>query len=615
MLSNAPTIIPGAHYLGDGRCNFRVWAPLPGELSLQFPSENKTVPLEKKTYGYWEATLENIRPGQEYIYLLDGDRTRPDPASFFQPTGVHTASAVVDHTSFPWTDNSWKGIERSELVIYELHVGTFTPEGTFDAVIDRIDQLLDLGITAIELLPVAEFPGARNWGYDGVYPYAPSSAYGGPDDLKRLVNACHEKGMAILLDVVYNHLGPEGNYLWEFGPYFTNKYQTPWGWAINFDGPHSDQVRRYFIENAAYWIEKYHFDGLRFDAIHGIFDFSAKHILAQLTEEVESRSRGNHREIHLIAESDLNDRKVVETRADGGFGMHAQWMDDFHHALHTLVTGESIGYYEDFGSIAHLQKAYTNGYVYTWDYSRHRKRHFGSDSNDLQGDRFVVCIQNHDQIGNRMLGDRLTHLVPAAHARLAATALLWAPYVPLVFMGEEYAETSPFLYFVSHGDPQLVEAVREGRKNEFASFKWDKEPPDPQSETTFLESKLHWESRGEGNHEKMLSYYRELLRLRRETPALASLDKSSCTSELLPESDLLITIRSHPKGSVVTAHHFGDGQVKVQDRWTTGTGILLICSADTQWGGPGADCSQQTRPNDTWHIGPWSCISYLIPNE
>lgn len=606
---------PGAHYAPGNQCTFCVWAPLPNGIRLQFPEQKRTVALEEHPFGYWAVTVDDVAPGQPYWFELEKDRTRPDPVSYSQPTGVHGPSAVVDHTAFSWTDQKWRGIDRSDLVIYELHVGTFTPEGTFDAVIPRLEQLADLGITAIELMPVAAFPGARNWGYDGVYPYAVAQAYGGPERLKRLVDASHARGIAVILDVVYNHLGPEGNYLWEFGPYFTEKYKTPWGWAINFDGPQSDPVRRYFIDNAIYWIEQYHLDGLRFDAIHGIYDFGAKHVLTQLTQEVEFQFEGGHRRIHLIAESDLNDRRVVLPRHEGGFGMHAQWMDDFHHAVHTLVTKETIGYYEDFGSISDLAKASTKGFVYSWDYSRHRQRHFGSPSDDIPGDRFVVCIQNHDQVGNRMLGERLHHITSFEAAKLAAVATAWAPCIPLFFMGEEYAERAPFYYFVSHGDPGLVEAVRAGRKNEFASFHWDREPPDPQSEETFFASKLHWEQRTDDRHGAMLAFYKELLRIRSATPALASLDKQACSVECLTETDTLVIIRHHPRGTVVTAFHFSDFPVQITNAWTDDDAHFLLCSSDETWHGPGVEHNETTSKHDIWHLAPWSCLSYLSRND
>ena len=407
----------------------------------------------------------------------------------FSLRGVHGPSEIID-PRFPWEDDSWNGLPLSKYLLYELHVGAFTPDGTFKAIIPYLDYLLNLGITAVEIMPVAQFPGSRNWGYDGVYPYAAQNSYGGPDALKRLINACHLRGMAVVLDVVYNHLGPEGNYLWDFGPYFTDKYKTPWGPAINLDGPFSDEVRKFFIENALHWVTDFHIDALRVDAVHGMLDFSARHFLEELADVVHEQGERLARRVYVMSEGDLNDSRIIRSRDVGGYGLDAQWNDDFHHALHALLTHERSGYYGDFGELRHMIKALRDGFVYSGEYSAYRKRRHGNQSADLPARRFVVFCQNHDQVGNCAMGARLTQLVTMEGLKLAAGTVLLSPFIPLLFMGEEYGETSPFPYFVSHSDQSLVEAVRKGRREEFKAFEWPGEPPDPQAESTFMSAKV-----------------------------------------------------------------------------------------------------------------------------
>ncbi len=480
----------GSFYLGNGECEFVVWAPLVENLSVKIVSPvERLLPMEKDSGGYWKAAAGDIFPGTRYLYRIEDERERPDPASNCQPLGVHGPSQVVDHGSFIWEDVEWGGAEPGGMIIYELHVGTFTPDGNFDALVRRIGELKESGINSIEIMPVAQFPGERNWGYDGVYPFAVQGSYGGPDGLKRVVNECHKEGMAVILDVVYNHLGPEGNYIWDFGPYFTDKYKTPWGWAINFDDAYSDDVRNYFIENALYWFDNFHIDALRLDAIHAIYDFSAKPFLMDLSENVDSFSSSKGRKFYLIAESDLNDARVILNRESGGYGIDAQWCDDFHHSVHTILTDERTGYYMDFGRIEDMVKSLKEGFVYSWDYSAYRKRRHGSSSRDFPADQFIVSSQNHDQAGNRMLGERLSALVTFEALKVAAGVVLFSPYIPLLFMGEEYGEDSPFLYFVSHSDADLIESVRKGRINEFNSFAKEKEFPDPQDVETFRKSR------------------------------------------------------------------------------------------------------------------------------
>ncbi len=453
--------------------------------------------------------MDDVRTGADYFYRLDGERDRPDPVSRWRPEGVHGPTRIVDPSTFRWTDDRWRGVGMADLVIYELHVGTFSRAGTFDGVIDRLSAIRDLGATALELMPVAEFPGGRNWGYDGVSLYAVQSTYGGPEGLRRLVDAAHGAGLAVLLDVVYNHLGPEGNYLSEFGPYFSERHHTIWGQGFNLDGDDSREVRDYIVGNAVHWIREYHLDGLRLDAADRIVDESRPPIVEELTAAVHAEAAAAGRTGVVIAEIDSNDPKYVRPREAGGYGCDAHWSDDFHHAVHVALTGERIGYYRNFGGVGPVARALRERYV--------RGRH---SSTGVPGERFVVAIQNHDQIGNRAGGERLSALVDPGSLRLAAAILLLAPYVPLIFMGEEYGETNPFLYFVSHGDPALIEAVREGRRREFAAFVWTGDVPDPQAEATFEASRPEWRRAGEGAHAKHLALYRDLLALRRSEPTL-----------------------------------------------------------------------------------------------
>lgn len=581
----------GAHYLGEGRCEFVVWAPRAANLSLRILSPgDRVIPMLQAQGGYWRVVAEDVQPGAPYLYRLDDAMERPDPASHLQEKSVHGPSMVVDHRSFRWDDRGWQGIPLEKMIIYELHVGTFTPEGSFDAIIPRLPDLIDLGVNAIELMPVAQFPGARNWGYDGVYPYAVQNTYGGPEGLKRLVNACHREGVAVLLDVVYNHLGPEGNYLSTFGPYFTEKYRTPWGMAINFDDAHSDDVRNYFIGNALHWFGNYHIDGLRLDAIHAIYDMSAKPFLQELAERTDEFSMAEGRKFHLMAESDRNDVRVILPRERGGYGIHAQWSDDFHHSLRTVLTDERLGYYEDFGLLEDLATAWREGFVYSWRYSAHRRRHHGSNAKDRPGHQLIVSCQNHDQVGNRMLGERLSALVSFEALKVAAATVLLSPYVPLLFMGEEYGEETPFLYFVSHSDGDLVEAVRKGRKEEFRAFSWQGEPPDPQSEETFDRSVLHWEARKTGSHGLLLDFYRELIRLRREIPALADLSKEKLDVRGNEEERLLVVQRwrkGDDAGALILFNFGRDDAVVAGELLPDGRWRKILDTADSRWRGPG----------------------------
>jgi maltooligosyltrehalose trehalohydrolase len=576
----------GAVPLPANRTRFSVWAPVARavELLLEDPHP-RVVAMSRDDEGFYTAEAD-VGPGARYRFRLDGGVRRPDPASRWQPAGVDGPSAVVD-LAFSWTDTGWRGVRLSDYVLYELHVGTFTPEGTFEAVIAHLGRLRELGVTAVELMPVAQFPGERNWGYDGVHPFAAQASYGGPDGLRRLVDAAHAHGLAVVLDVVYNHLGPEGNYLGDFGPYFTDRYRTPWGPAINFDGPDSDGVRRYFIENALYWMTECHVDALRLDAVHAILDASPRPFLRDLAAAVAERARSLDRRLFLIAESSANDARLVRRPGCGGLGLDAQWADDFHHVVHVLLTGERDGYYEDYGGLVQLEKVLGRGYAYTGEYSRFRRHRHGTATTGLSGRRFVIATQNHDQVGNRMLGERLSSLVDLESLKLAAGLMILSPYLPLIFMGEEYGETAPFLYFVSHSDPALVEAVRRGRREEFASFRSRGEAPDPQDEETFRRSRLDHGLRRKGWHAQLGAYYRELLELRRRNPALGTYGRSRMALERSEASQTLLLRRRRGIAELVVHFHLGRTAREVAIELPPGIWHKRLDSADACWGGPG----------------------------
>ena len=582
----------GSQYLGNGVCEFTLWSPLKEKAAVHLVSpKQKLLPMVKQELGYWYVKADNIEPGTLYYYQLEDGQDRPDPASHFQPQGVHEASAVIDHSNTSWQDSEWAGISLEEMILYELHVGTFTDEGTFKAMIPRLSDLAELGVNAIEIMPVAQFSGDRNWGYDGVYPYAVQNSYGRPEDFKQLVDAAHQQGIAVFLDVVYNHFGPEGNYLAHHAPYFTDTYHTPWGEAINFDDAYSYGVRNYFIENALYWLENYHIDGLRLDAIQAIYDSSAKHILQEMAERVEELSQQLNRKLYLIAESDLNDVRVIRPPELGGYGIDAQWSDDFHHSLRTVLTKESGGYFADFGSYEQLAKAYQNTFVYDGEYSQFRKRYHGNGTGDRQGHQFVVCIQNHDQIGNRMLGERISDLIDFEATKLAAGALLLSPYIPLLFMGQEYGDESPFLYFVSHSDPELVEAVREGRKKEFTDFEAEVNYIDPQSEETFNSSKLHWEQKNEGKHQVLWQLHQKLINLRHTIPALKKLDKQNLKA--INKDEVILLHRWQKNSQVFCLLNFGDRNISLSNIFPAGNWQKILDSAETDWMGDGSSLPVQ----------------------
>jgi maltooligosyltrehalose trehalohydrolase len=581
-----------------------VWAPFVDRVAVHVLSPADRIhPLERSAAGYHCGTVEALGPGALYRFQLADDLELPDPASRSQPQGVHGPSAVVD-PRFAWTDGGWRGIPLERHIAYELHVGTFTPEGTFDAVCGRLSHLKRLGVTAVELMPVAEFPGGRNWGYDGVYPFAAQHNYGGPGGLKRLVDACHAAGLAVILDVVYNHLGPEGNYLGRYGPYFSKHYRTPWGAPLNFDGPHSDDVRRYFIENALYWIVDVHIDALRLDAVHAILDFSARPFLQELAEAVSAKAGELGREIHLIAESALNDTRLIRRPEAGGLGLDAQWSDDLHHALHAVVTGERHGYYCDFGRFEQLLKALREGFVYDGAYSEYRKRRHGNSSRDIPPQKLFVFAQNHDQVGNRMQGERLSAMVGFEALKMAAAVVILSPYVPLLFMGEEYAEPAPFPYFISHSDPELIEAVRRGRRGEFAAFLWKGDPPDPQEEAVFLSAKLNLDLAGTpGRHRVMFDFHRRLIALRTGVSPLAEPDKRGLEVSGCADRHLGFLRRVRGAEEAFMVFHAAKTAATADVPLPPGRWRKRLDSSAAEWDGPGSLIPDDLRSDGQCRMG------------
>jgi maltooligosyltrehalose trehalohydrolase len=560
--------------------------------------------------GYFTVKIKNISEGTRYFFQPGGKESFPDPASHFQPEGVYGPSEIVDHSGFVWNDQQWKGLPLSELIIYELHIGTFTGEGSFEAVIPFLKELADLGITALEIMPVAQFPGSRNWGYDGAYPYAVQNTYGGPAGLKKLVDAAHLTGLAVILDVVYNHIGPEGNYLSKFGPYFTGKYKVPWGDAINYDDEWSDGVREYFSFNALHWFENYHFDGLRIDAIHTMYDSGAVHFWELTRRKLEILEQRMGRKLYLFAESDLNSPRVIKDLELGGYGFDAQWLDDYHHALYVLLHPEGHNRYEDFGSLEQLAKAYTDGFVHSGEFVKFRKRKHGKSSAGIPGYRFIAFNQNHDQVGNRVLGERLGMLTGFGQLKMAAAALLLSPYLPLIFMGEEYADENPFFYFVSHTDEKLIEAVRDGRKKEFEAYKWDTEPPDPQGESTFAKSKIHWQKRYTGRNKMLLDWNKELIRLRKNRSALRYQEKDGVLSYVSGNRGFCL-VRSNEENDdhILSMFNFSDKETELIAPMQIDIWHKILDSLDPKWSyqeNEATAAPEKLKAGNRIVLGPWS---------
>lgn len=603
----------GANYLGNNQCEFTVWAPTLKQVAVQLVSPNKhLISMQQSAAGYWQTTATDIPPGTLYTYQLEAKSDWPDPASKYQPQGVHSPSQVIDENAFIWTDTDWQSVPLAETIIYELHVGTFTQPGTFEAIIPQLNQLKELGINAIEIMPVAQFPGERNWGYDGVYPYAVQNSYGGPEGFKKLIDACHAQGISVILDVVFNHLGPEGNYLSQFAPYFTSKYGSIWGTPLNFDDAYSDGVRNYFIENALYWFRDYHIDGLRIDAIQAIFEVSARPFLQELSDATANLAQETGRKLYLIAESDLNDVRVLRPKELGGFGLDAQWCDDFHHALHTLLTGENDRYYQDFGKCEHLEKAFKESFVYSGQYAPHRKRKHGNSAKDQPAHQFIVFSQTHDQIGNRILGDRLSKIVDFEALKLAAATVLISPYIPFLFMGEEYGEEAPFLYFVSHSDENLIEAIRKDKQQEFKVFEGRGEFQDPQSPESFQKCKLNWEKQTEGKHKILWEWHQHLIKLRRTIPALKKLDKTSLEVSSIEAEKILFLRRWTDDSQIFCILNFNKQQVAFSTALPQGNWKKILDSAESKWIGAGSTLPEKITSQQELTVKPQSFALYEL---
>jgi maltooligosyltrehalose trehalohydrolase len=551
-----------------GRTEFKVWAPLAKGVTLRLVGRDhghRDLPMRKRGDTF-ELEAE-AQPGDRYFYLVDDDPLQlPDPVSRLLPEGVHGPTEIVDPNSFAWADQDWQGLEYRDYVLYELHVGTFTRAGTFDGVIEKLDYLKELGVTAVELMPVGAFPGKRNWGYDGVSMYAVQESYGGPEGLKRLVDAAHTKGLAVVLDVIYNHLGAEGNYLSRFGPYFTSKHKTPWGDAFNYDDKHSEGTRDYVRENAVYWIREYHLDGLRMDAVHSIQDESKTHIVAEIRDAVQAYAAEAKRRVCLMVESHENSPRYVKPRAQGGVGVEGIWSDDFHHALHAMATGEHEGYYQDFGGVGKLVKAVNEGFVFQGEpFKFWSGNPRGESCEGMPLEAHVICIQNHDQVGNRALGERLTSLVPLGMRKIMAAILLLAPETPLLFMGQESDERSPFQFFTDFGDPNLQKAVSEGRRKEFEGFSsFGNEVPDPQDPATYERSHLTWDLSEQ--RQQMLEWYRQLLRLRQSL--YAENGDRSCVARSMGESGIEIQVPAQDPKLVLRADWSGKGTAAAPEDWS-----------------------------------------------
>ena len=522
---------------------FEVWAPTADRVRLEIAAE--THDLTARDAGWWHAEAA-VEHGTDYAYLIDDDTALPDPRSRWQPHGVHGPSRYYDHNRYQWSDQSWTGRQLAGCVLYEMHVGTFTAEGTFTAAIERLDHLVDLGIDIVELLPVNAFDGERGWGYDGVAWYAVHRAYGGPDGLKQFVDACHGRGLGVHLDVIYNHLGPSGAYLDKFGPYFTPQHVTPWGPALNLDGPGSDAVRRYLVDNAVMWLRDYHLDGLRLDAVHALVDDRAVHVLEELAIEIDALSTHLRRPLSLVAEADLNETRLITARDSAGYGLTAHWSDDFHHALHTVLTGEDQGYYADFGSLGVLAKTIARMYFHDGTWSSFRGRRHGRPVNTAAtpAHRFLGFLQNHDQVGNRAMGDRISATLDPGLLKVGAALVLTSPFTPMLFMGEEWAASTPWQFFTSYPEGTLADAVREGRRAEFADHGWDtSQVPDPQDEQTFLDSKLDWDEVGEPDHGDVLDFYRKAIALRHQRAELTDPRLDGVTVDFSEESRWLVVSR------------------------------------------------------------------------
>ncbi len=578
----------GANFEG-GSCSFSVWAPYHNDVTLLLGEEKHELGMAKAENAYWTLTYDGIKPNSSYLYKLDGKVVKPDPASHFQPTGVFGPSSVIDHEAFKWSDGGWTGLDLKDLIFYELHVGTFTPEGTFKSLISRIKELSEFGINAIELMPVSQFSGSRNWGYDGVFPFAVQNSYGNPDDLKMLVNECHFRNVALFIDFVYNHVGPEGNCLNDYGPYFPSGSSGLWGPNVNLDGPLSNEVRNYFLENTLHWFSHYHLDGIRLDAVLTMHDNSENHFLRELNQAVKSYSGQTGKKLHLVAElGGCNEPKVLTPVQRGGFGFDAQWLEDFQHALFVQLTGEKKGYYQLYTNINDLIESLTEAYVYIGNYFGSKRRSSDESFLWIPSFKLIVFSQNHDQIGNRLLGDRLISITGIEGAKLAAGMVMLSPYVPLFFMGEEYGETAPFLFFTDYSDNELKDAVREGRKKEFADFHWQGEVPDPQNNETFVKSKLNWQKRYMDTGKKMAGFFKALIELRKNLLLFHSNVDRQIKQIIAKNEKILFIKKGNENSEAVIIANFMRQQTSYIFPFEDGTYRKILDSAEVAWNGPGS---------------------------
>jgi maltooligosyltrehalose trehalohydrolase len=601
----------GAFYKGNGQCEFTVWAPFVDCVEIELPKDNRIVPLLKEELGYWSGEVNNVQPESLYWCILNKKKKIPDICSMSQPEGVFGSSQVIDQCNFEWTDNAWHGIPLKDMIIYEIHVGTFTSEGTFEGIISKIDHLLKLGVNTIELMPVAQFSGERNWGYDGVFPFAVQHSYGGVNGLKKLIDACHKAKIAVVMDVVYNHLGPEGNFFHEYGPYFTDKYNTPWGSAINFDDAYSDEVRNLFLQNIRMWLCDYHIDALRLDAVHAYKDNSALHFVKEISNFVKALSKDTGKNYVLIGECDLNDPKYIASAENEGFGLDGQWIDEFHHSIHSILTNEKDGYYEDFGKLEHVYRAYKDTFVYAKRYSFHRKRTFGAYPIHNHYDQFVVFIQNHDQIGNRLRGDRLSSLVSFEALKLAAAAVLTSPYVPLLFMGEETAAETPFYFFSDYSGKELIEKMTFSRKEEFKSFQWEGDFVDSQLIETFQQSKLNWDFSADNKRLHLFSFYKELIQLRKKHSTFQNRTRGSLNILINNEQTLLIVERRSEDFSSYISIIMNFSKKSAESIWPEEEkGRLLLDSTSLSWLGPGSNAPNEIYKGKIIPIAAESIVIY-----
>lgn len=601
----------GANIINKSECKFTVWAPEEKKVELILGENDEHHPMEKDYSGYWHVSLQENVTNKKYKYQVGKKGAFPDPASLYQPEGVHGYSQVFDTKQHKWSDNEWVNPYLGDYIMYEIHAGTFTEEGTFAGIAKKLDYLRSLGVNAIEIMPVGQFSGTRNWGYDGVYPFAVQNTYGGPAELQKLVDTCHNKGIAVILDVIYNHLGPEGNYLSQFAPYFTDTYNTPWGAAINFDDEYSYGTRNYFIQNALMWFRDFHIDALRLDAIHAIKDYGAKHFMLELAEYTAQLSQVTGRNHYLIAESNLNDVRYINPVEKGGYQLEAQWSDDYHHAIHTKLTGDDFGYYMDYGSTADIVKSLNDAFIYDEKYSPFRKKVYGSKTDSNEGHQFVIFNQNHDQVGNRKFGERLSVLTGFEQQKLAAVTLIMSPYLPMLFMGEEYGEKNPFLYFVDHEDENLNKLVRKGRRAEF-KHAWDKTPaPAPDEKQTFEKSMMSWNFENDEQQKTLLQLHKELINLRKTEGALRMPSRTSCNISHLRNLDVITIERWNDSHTYFCLLNYSDTQRQVELLPEKGDFLQLILNtASAKWKGSQKDLSDIAKYADTINIPAHAAIIY-----